>query len=51
MTNLPEFNEIDLVTLEREARAMQAKAVAEGFRSLRRGIVAFFSRGAQAHHA
>ncbi|WP_168192131.1 RSP_7527 family protein [Pararhodobacter marinus] len=51
MTDMPEFKEIDLATLERQAREMQAQALAEGFRSLRRGIVSFFSRGAQARHA
>ncbi|MCW1933451.1 RSP_7527 family protein [Pararhodobacter zhoushanensis] len=49
--NLYEIKEFDLLTLEREARAMQARAVADMFKSLRRGVVALFARGGQAHTA
>jgi len=46
-----EFNELDLVAIEREARAMQARAIADMVRSLRSSIVALFTRGSQARAA
>ena len=36
--------EIDLLAIERQARAMQAQVLADGFRALRRGIVALVTR-------
>ena len=49
--NLYEIKEFDLLTLEREARAMQARAVADMFKSLRRGVSMLFARGGSAHTA
>jgi len=37
-------DELDLIAIERQARALQAQMVADGFRALRRGIVALLSR-------
>lgn len=42
--NLHQIKDIDLITIEREARAMQARALAEGLVALRRGIASLFAR-------
>ncbi|MCA2010657.1 RSP_7527 family protein [Pararhodobacter sp. CCB-MM2] len=49
--NLFEIKDLDLVQIEREARAMQARALADMFSALRRGIVSLFSRGTEARTA
>ena len=49
--NLFEIKDLDLVQIEREARAMQARALADMLTALRRGIVSLFSRGSQARAA
>jgi len=36
--------ELDLITIEREARALQAQAIAGMFRALLRGIASLFTR-------
>ncbi|MFN4098728.1 MAG: RSP_7527 family protein [Pararhodobacter sp.] len=46
-----ELHTLDLVAIEREARAMQARAIADMLRSLRRGVVALFTRGNEARTA
>ena len=35
---------MDILTIEREARAMQARALADMIGALRRGVVALFTR-------
>lgn len=36
--------ELDLISIEREARALQAQAIAGTFRALLRGVVSLFTR-------
>lgn len=49
--NVQQPSDLDLITIERDARAMQARAIAEMFASLRRSIAARLHRGAAAHTA
>ncbi|MCB1391550.1 MAG: hypothetical protein KDK12_20795 [Rhodobacteraceae bacterium] len=45
------LNSIDLVTIEQQARAMQAQALAEMFRALWRAIAGLFARTGAARTA
>lgn len=42
--NPHEFKALDLAAIEREARALRARALADAAASLRRSIVALFTR-------
>jgi len=50
-TKAIEINELDLIAIERQARAMQARALADAFAALRRGISNLFARGTSARTA
>jgi len=53
--NTLDINDLDLVSIEREARAMRARVLAELLGSLRRSVVSgvnrLFHRGAATHTA
>lgn len=48
---LRKMEDLDLIALERQARAMQAQALVESFAALRRGIAGLFGRGTAARTA
>ncbi len=48
---LHEINTLDVLTIERQARAMQARAVADMARALRRSVASLFTRGSQTRAA
>lgn len=53
--NTLDFNDLDLVNIEREARAMRARVLVDLFGALRRsvanGVSRLFHRGAETHTA
>ena len=49
--NRNEINTIDVIAIERQAREMQARALADMVRALLRGIAGRLGRGAAAHTA
>lgn len=55
MTSTPDLRndliELDLIAIERQARAMQARALADAFGALRRSIVGLFARVTHARTA
>ncbi|MCA0204955.1 RSP_7527 family protein [Pararhodobacter sp.] len=48
---LSKMEDLDLIALERQARAMQAQALAQSFTALRRSIAGLFGRATAAHTA